>query len=253
MRIRKIVAFDFDDTLAVTESQIAIQRLDASGGIDPTFEDWLLDRNIQISETTGGSENTFYWLDSANFALYEEFAQEQEFNDIIDYVGTSSFNVDTVEMIQPMVTKLIEAEADPNTLALIITARSGRISLDSPAKGGTVKPQNRHQILQVLKDNGVSLSANQLYTVGDVDAPSPAAKAAVLSRYLEKYKPDELIFYDDNENNVRAVAELCKRFAPSVRITAYRVADGAISSPSGCNEVVKLRRKKIFSRTGRYY
>ena len=58
--------------------------------------------------------------------------------------------------------------------------------------------------------------------------------------------------YDDNENNVRAVAELCKRFAPLVRITAYRVANGAISSPSGCNEVVNLRRKKIFSRTGRY-
>ena len=253
MRIKKIVAFDFDDTLAVTESQIAIQRLDASGEIDLSFEDWLLDRNIQISDVTGGLENTFYWLDSANFALYEEFVQGQKFDDIIDYVGTSSFNTDTVEIIQPMVAKLVEAESDPDVLALIITARSGRVSLDSPAKGGTVKPQNRRQILQVLKDNGVSLSMNQLYTVGDVDAPSPAAKAAVLTQYLEKYKPDELIFYDDNENNVRAVAELCKRFAPSVRITAYRVANGAISSPSGCNEVVKLRREKIFSRTGRYY
>ena len=250
MTIRKIVAFDFDDTLAVTESQIAVQRLDASGEPDSTFEDWLLDHNIRFTEVTGGDENPFYWFDSANFALYEEFATG--FDDIIDYVGTSSFNVDTVQIIDPMLRKLIEAESDPETLALVVTARGGRVVLDSPSQGGSIKPQNRHQILQVLKDNGVNLSSSRLHTVGDISAPSASAKAAVLAQYLEKYKPEELIFYDDNENNVRAVAELCKRFAPSVRISAYRVADGAISSPSECNEVVKLRRKKIFSRTGRY-
>ena len=250
MRIKKIVAFDFDDTLAVTESQIAVQRIDASGALDPSFEDWLLDHNIQFNEVTGGDENPFYWFDSANFALYEEFAHD--FDDIIDYVGTSSFNIDTVQIIEPMIKRLIEAESNPEVLALVVTARGGRVTLDSPSQGGTVKPQNRAQILQVLKDNGINLSSSRLHTVGDIDAPSASAKAAVLSQYLEKYKPEELIFYDDNENNVRAIAELCKRFAPSVRISAYRVANGAISSPSECNEVVKLHRKKIFSRTGRY-
>lgn len=232
MTIKKIVAFDFDDTLAVTESKIAVQRLDANGDIDPAFEDWLLDHNVQFIESTGGEQNTFYWFDSANFALYEEFAAG--YDDIIDYVGTSSFNIATVQIIGPMLRKLIEAEADPLTLALVITARGGRVSLDSPSQGGTVKPQNRHQIIKVLKDNGVNLSSNRLHTVGDIDAPSHTAKAAVLSQYLEKFKPEELIFYDDNEINVRAVAELCKRFAPSVRIMAYRVANGSISSPSEC-------------------
>ena len=250
MTIKKIVAFDFDDTLAVTQSQIAVQRLNASGQPDESFEDWLLDHNIQFMEITGEPANTFYWLDSANFALYEEFASE--FADVIDYVGTSSFDTSAVQVIEPMLKKLLAAEADTETLALVVTARGGRTEVNSPSSGGTVKPQNRHQILQVLKDNGVNLSSNRLHTVGDIDAPSATAKAIVLSQYLEKYKPEELIFYDDNENNVRAVAELCKRFAPSVRITAYRVANGTISSPSGCNEVVKLRRKKIFSRTGRY-
>ena len=246
MTIRKIVAFDFDDTLATTESQVAVQRIDASGVPDSSFEDWLLDHNIQYS----GRSNDFYWFDSANFALYEEYAHG--FDDIIDYTGTSTFDIETAEIIPPMLRKLAEAESDPNTLALIVTARGGKKELYSPSQGATIQPDNRRQILQLLKDNGVSIDDSRLYTVGDMSEDSAVAKTVVLTRYLEKYKPEELIFYDDNENNVRAVAELCKRFAPSVRITAYRVANGAISSPSECNEVVNLRRKKIFSRTGRY-
>jgi len=246
MTIRKIVAFDFDDTLVTTESEIAVQRLDASGAPDPSFEDWLLDHNIQYN----GISNDFYWFDSANFALYEEHASG--FDDVIDYAGTSTFDITSAQIIEPMLRKLVQAEADPDTLALIVTARGGKKELYSPSQGASIRPQNRSQILQLLKTNGVNLGASRLHTVGDMSGDKPAAKAAVLARYLEKYKPEELIFYDDNENNVRAVAELCKRFAPLVRITAYRVANGAISSPSGCNEVVNLRRKKIFSRTGRY-
>jgi len=246
MTIKKIAAFDFDDTLATTESQIAVQRLGDDGAPDPLFEDWLLDHNIQYNDVING----FYWLDSANFALYEEFASG--FDDVIDYAGTATFNLATAQAIDPMLRRLAQAEADPNTLALIITARGGRKEIYSPSQGATIKPQNRQQILRWLKTNGVNLGASRLHTVGDMGDDSAAHKVVVLVRYLEKYKPEELVFYDDNENNVRAVAELCKRFAPSVRISAYRVANGTVSSPSGCNEVVNLRRKKIFSPTGRY-
>ena len=47
MPIKKIIAFDFDDTLAHTVSTIGIRRFLATGGEDPTFEDFLLDNNIQ--------------------------------------------------------------------------------------------------------------------------------------------------------------------------------------------------------------
>lgn len=250
MPIRKIVAFDFDDTLAVTESRIGVQRPAAAGASSSALEDWLLDHNIQYVDVTGTGDNEFYWLDSANFALYEEHAEG--FEDVIDYVGTSSFDVSKAQVITPMLKKLVEAESDPDTLALIITARAGKKQMYSPSQGTSVKPLNRPQILQFLKDNGTSFDDSRLHTVGDQGSNSAAHKVNVLIGYLNKYKPDELIFYDDNENNVRAVAALCKQFAPSVKISAFRVAAGWISSESGCNETVNLRLKKIFSRTGRY-
>jgi hypothetical protein len=249
MPVRKIVAFDFDDTLATTESRIGVNRLSAAGPSDATLEDWLLDHNIQYIDTTGEGDDKFYWLDSANFVLYEEHAEG--FDDVIDYTGTSSFDISTAQAIPPMLKKLVEAEADPDTLALIITARAGKKPMYSPSQGISVKPLNRPQIIQFLKDNGIGFGSSRLHTVGDQGPDSAANKVNVLTGYLNKYKPDELIFYDDNENNVRAVATLCKQFAPSVKISAFRVAAGWISSESGCNETVNLRLKKILSRTGR--
>ena len=47
MPIKRIIAFDFDDTLAHTVSTIGIRRLLPDGSEDLGFEDFLLDNNIQ--------------------------------------------------------------------------------------------------------------------------------------------------------------------------------------------------------------
>ena len=64
---KKLRVFDFDDTLAHTVSTIGVRRLLSDGSEDPEFEDFLLDNNIQYVRMDRG----FWWLDSANFALFE--------------------------------------------------------------------------------------------------------------------------------------------------------------------------------------
>lgn len=240
MPIKKIIAFDFDDTLAQTVSTIGIRRLLSDGTPDEEFEDFLLDNNIQYLR----KEDEFWWLDSANFALFEELPVPSGFEDEIDYSGTASIDIATSKGIGSMLAKLAEAQADPEALALVVTARAGNKEMFSPARGANIQPQNRQQIIQFLNDNGIGISENQLHTVGDMDGETPAGKATVLAGYIDTHQPEELIFYDDSERNVRAVAQLCKRYAPSVRISAYRVNNGSAGAPEMCNEsfIERLRR-----------
>tara|TARA_Y100001970_G_scaffold293929_1_gene444748 strand:- start:4205 stop:4948 length:744 start_codon:yes stop_codon:yes gene_type:complete len=241
MPIKRIIAFDFDDTLAQTVSTIGIRRFRDDGTSDEGFEDFLLDNNIQYLR----KEHDFFWLDSANFALFEELPVPEGLEDEIDYSGTASIDMELSKGIGSMLGKLAEAQADPESLALVVTARAGNKDMYSPAKGANIKPQNRQQIIQFLNDNGIGISESQLYTVGDMDGETPAGKASVLAGYLDKYQPEELIFYDDSERNVRAVAELCKRYAPSVRISAYRVNNGSTGSPEICSESLLERLRRI--------
>lgn len=248
MPIKRIIAFDFDDTLAQTVSTIGIRRLLDDGNSidddeipDDSFEDWLLDNNIQYVR----NEHGFYWLDSANFALYEELPVPNGTKDEIDYSGTASIDMELSKGISSMLGKLAEAQADPETLALVVTARAGSKDMYSPAQGANITPQNRQQIIQFLNDNGIGISENQLHTVGDMDGETPAGKASVLAGYLDQHKPEELIFYDDSERNVRAVAQLCKQYSPNVKISAYQVTNGSASAPQTCKEGIKQRLREI--------
>ena len=241
MPIKRIIAFDFDDTLAQTVSTIGVRRLLADGTPDKSFEDFLLDNNIQYVR----NEHGFWWLDSANFALFEELPVPKGSEDEIDYSETASIDMELSKGISSMLSKLSEAQADPETLALVVTARAGSKDMYSPAQGANITPQNRQQIIQFLNDNGIGISDNQLHTVGDMDGETPAGKASVLAGYLDKHQPEELIFYDDSERNVRAVAQLCKQYSPDVKISAYQVANGSASSPETCTENIKDRLRKI--------
>ena len=241
MSIKKIIAFDFDDTLAQTVSTIGVRRVLDDGTPDEGFEDFLLDNNIQYLR----EEDGFWWLDSANFALFEELPVPRGFEDEIDYSGTASIDLETSRGIGSMLSKLAEAQSDSEALALVITARAGKKEMFSPAQGANITPTNRQQIIQFLNDNGIGISDNQLYTVGDMDGETPQGKASVLARYLDQYEPEELIFYDDSERNVRAVAQLCKQYSPNVKISAYRVSNGTASAPETCKEGFKDRLRKI--------
>ncbi len=248
MPIKRIIAFDFDDTLAHTVSTIGVRRLLSDDSEDPEFEDFLLDNNIQYVRKDRG----FWWLDSANFALFEDLPVPPHAEDEIDYSETASIDMELSKGIGSMLSKLAEAQADPESIALVVTARAGEKAMFSPAKGANVAPQNREQIIQFLNDNGIGISSDQLYTVGDMDGETPQGKASVLSGYLDKHQPEELIFYDDSERNVKAVAQLCKRYAPAVRISAYQVTNGSASAPEICVEQTRKRLRRIVNSILKY-
>jgi hypothetical protein len=241
MPIKRIIAFDFDDTLAQTVSTIGVRRLLADGSPDPAFEDFLLDNNIQYVR----NEQDFWWLDSANFALFEDLAVPKGAEDEIDYSGTASIDMELSTGISSMLSKLAEAQADPEAVALVVTARAGNKEMFSPAQGTNIMPQNRQQILEFLNNNGVGIGDDQLHTVGDMDGETPAGKASVLAQYIDQHQPEELIFYDDSERNVRAVAQLCKQYSPNVKVSAYQVTNGSAAAPQTCKEGIKDRLRKI--------
>jgi hypothetical protein len=244
MPIKRIIAFDFDDTLASTVSLIGIRRILRDGSPDSSFEDFLLDNNIQYAKKDKG----FWWLDSANFALFEELPTPNGIEDEIDYSDTASVDISKSKGIGSMLGKLAEAQADPEALALVVTARAGDKEMFSPAQGSMIKPENRKQILQFLSDNGIGISSGQLHTVGDLSGETPQGKASVLAGYLDQHEPEELIFYDDSDRNVRAVAQLCKQYSPNVKISAYRVSNGSANSPQTCNETFTSRLKRIINK-----
>ena len=47
-QIKRLFAFDFDDTLAVTSSIIGIRRTTPDGKSDPHFIDWLREQGINF-------------------------------------------------------------------------------------------------------------------------------------------------------------------------------------------------------------
>jgi hypothetical protein len=101
MPIKRIIAFDFDDTLASTVSLIGIRRILRDGSPDSSFEDFLLDNNIQYAKKDKG----FWWLDSANFALFEELPTPNGIEDEIDYSDTASVDISKSKGIGSMLGK----------------------------------------------------------------------------------------------------------------------------------------------------
>ena len=132
---RKIVAFDFDDTLAETNSLIGVRLLPA----DQDLEELLFDNNIQFVEHADG----FWWLDSANYALLEDAPLPKGATLEFDYAQTMRVDLSTLKVIQPMLAKMSAAISDPETLTLVVTARAGTATTYSPSLGKNVKATNR--------------------------------------------------------------------------------------------------------------
>lgn len=235
VKTRRIVAFDFDDTLAETSSLIGV-RFDKP---ESNFQDFLFEHNIHFVDHA----DAFWWLDSANYALLEDLKPPEGCEFEFDYAHTMRVDLATLKEIKPMLSKMREALSDPETLTLVVTARSGFSTVYSPSLNKEVKSTNREQIMDFLNSQGLSISSSDLHTVGDTKGDTAKAKAAVLAGYLREHEPEELIFYDDSNRNIREVAQLCKSVSPHVRVSAYQVANGQPGTRQGCNHKKGLKER----------
>ena len=239
-KVDKIVAFDFDDTLAETGSLIGARFKEGS----EDFEDFILDSNICFVEFSEG----FWWIDSANYALLEDLSPPAGHDCEFDYAQTMQIDLDTIKTIQPMISLMKEAAADPSNLVIIVTARAGEAVTFSPSLNKDVSSSNRIQIKRFLDERSAGIADRHIHTVGDTMDDTSIAKAYVLSGYIEKYNPSELIFYDDSERNLRSTLTICSSRFSNTKISTIKVTDGKTSQyHNEYKKGIKERLREILS------
>lgn len=221
-KIERVVAFDFDDTLAITDSLIGIAtRLP----IDLSLA--LKAAGISYREKTG----EFLWIDSCNYEKLESLNTADKLGVRFDYCQTLSLNVETAKPIIPMIEVMQKALSDPSTKVIVVTARAGYAKVWSESLGYEVSASNRQKISEFLDAHGASVPDVDLHTVGDVaeaGGDTATAKAEVLRNYAAAHPKAEIVFYDDSERNFKAVLGLQKHQNVKNPVTVHRVKHGTI-------------------------
>ena len=216
--IKKVVAFDFDDTLAKTKSLIGVKLRDPNGDT----KEYLSGVGVSYKTEQGG----YLLVDSMNYEILESSCESPHDVFLFDYTQTMNIDLRTAREIPFMFKKLQAAYDDPAVLPIIVTARAGVVTEFSPVKQRYVKSQNRFKILRFLETRGITIPPDNLHTVGDTYGDTAEAKRNVLDSYLQTLKLNEMIFYDDSERNVVSAMELRNTLPPGCRLLVYQVKDG---------------------------
>ena len=220
--IDNLFVFDFDDTLAETTALIGIAR-ENKGKNDELFRSWLIQHDLYPVNEKTADGLTYFYVTSEDFAEYQKAATEMISENIVDhfdFTDTAKVNVDTAKQNSELIKILKQAESQPKTRVIIVTARSSE-SFNSPM--GTVTPTNREDITNFLNNAGSSIQASQVFPVG---SSQPIAKVNVIKQYIDALGPKVVYFYDDNDLNVDAVHQLCDEYNGVPNIITYRVKDG---------------------------
>jgi len=242
--IRRVVAFDFDDTLATTDSSIGV-RLREGGPI----HDLVKSKGIHTVSTADGWD----WLNSEN---YEKLQSAFPFTfDCFefDYTETMSINLETIKPIQEIIEILRSTLDDPETLTIILTARSGYSRVWSPSKKFWIKSRNREDISSFLNSQGIIVPLERIHTVGDIGnegGDTAVAKADVLERYANEYSLSEIILYDDSRRNIEEALKLPFRPSVDCQVVVKEIRDGMISRTIRQNDKIGIKERflRIFNR-----
>ena len=240
-KVDRLVAFDFDDTLAETGSLIGARF---SKG-DLCFQDFLFENNIQFREFN----HNFWWVDSANYAILEDLQVPAGHCIEYDYAQTMQIDLSSIKDIQSLISIMRESIADENTLTMIITARAGEATTFSPSLQRNVTASNRLQIKRFLSERSISIPDEHIHTVGEMMEDTSLAKAQVISDYIKKYTPESFIFYDDSERNLRSASNIPLSIIGETRLMLLRVNDGQITEYNNPHKKgIKDRLREILIR-----
>ena len=240
-KVNRLVAFDFDDTLAETGSLIGARF---SKG-DLCFQDFLFENNIQFREFN----HNFWWVDSANYAILEDLQVPVGHCIEYDYAQTMQIDLGSIKDVQSLISIMRESIADENTLTMIITARAGEATTFSPSLQRNVTASNRLQIKRFLSERGISIPDEHIHTVGEMMEDTSLAKAQVISDYIKKYAPESFIFYDDSERNLRSASNIPLSILGETSLMLLRVNDGQITEYNNPHKKgIKDRLREILIR-----
>lgn len=229
--IDSLFVFDFDDTLAKTNSVVGINRKHL-GKDDKQFRNWLLNHNIYpLNEKTTDSGDHYFYVSTDDFAKFQSGAADvasESIVDTYDFGSTAQIDLGGVTPLKNVIEILKKAESLPNSRVIIVTARSGG-EIDTPF--GRIKTSNRDDINAFIGSQGVDVDYSHIYAVGSND---PKDKASIVRSYITKLGPKEVYFYDDNEKNLKAIDQLCQEFKGYTEINTFKVVDGLPKMYSEC-------------------
>jgi hypothetical protein len=242
--IKRVVAFDFDDTLAITDSSIGV-RLKAGGPI----HELVKSKGIHSRKTEDGWD----WLDSENYEKLQSLFPST-FNCFeFDYTQTMSVNLETVQPINHIIELLRESLDDPETLTIILTARSGHSTIWSPSRKCEVESRNKQCIANFLNTQGIIIPIEHIHTVGDIGnlgGDTAVAKADVLEGYANEYSLSEVVLYDDSRRNIEEALKLPRRPSFNCEIVIKEVRSGKITRTIRQNRKIGIKERflRIFNR-----
>ena len=97
-----------------------------------------------------------------------------------------------------------------------------------------ITPTNQQDIQDFLNLQGINLSSGNITTAGDLGT-GPAAKVKAMEAYIDMYNPQNIFFYDDNQGNIDAIANMCEEYFPGINIKTFKVSkNGSVSFHGGC-------------------
>jgi len=239
--INAIYIFDFDDTLAVTDTLVGVGRPDGaeveSDGPDRTFKEFLYANNIEWDINTGGAgtPDDPVFLDSFAFGVYEKVTVDQyghEFRkrDTRDY--SQAYYILNHNPLVNVLSILKDVSHRPNTEVAVVTARATTSSAFRDKEGKPISGKNRDQIHDILTTAGVRIDRSDIYTTGDdkygdegevIRGGQPEDKLRVITGLVEKYNPKNLYFYDDQTKNLNRIMDLCGEKFPNLSIETFVV------------------------------
>ena len=254
----KVYVFDFDDTLAHTEGTIGISHFEHGESLDPY--EWLdelgVSRSYIMYSRRYPSCNAVY-VNSAGFREYvsavkshggvhaREIGTETGVGveDVLDFSHIN--DLESAKPLQGMVeiARLASARGD---IVGVVTGRKGGgfvMGLDGRRHPVTT----RQEIHRFLSGLGVIIDPEDIHGVGHM--PGTVAsnkKRVILAEFIEKYEPDETIFYDDDNQNLDEVSSLSSQH-PVVVHDAKIVKEQATPWLTGIVERAKLRRRETDS------
>jgi len=251
----KAYVFDFDDTLAHTEGTIGISHFEHGQPQDPL--EWLdtlgVSRSHVVHVSNYASCNAVY-IDSAGFREYVSAVKKIDglharevgtetgigTEDVLDFS-----QINDLESAKPLdgiveIARLASARGD---IVGVITGRKGEgsvLGLDGRRHPVTT----RMDIHRFLSSLGIIIDPEDIYGVGHMPGPVSANKKAVILReFIEKYDPEETIFYDDDSHNLAEVSSLSSQYPVVVHDTKI-MKEHSAPWLTGLVERARLRRKE---------
>jgi len=254
--IKAIYIFDFDDTLAVTDTLVGVGRSDgaevAVGGPNRSFKEFLHANNIEWDEESGGAgtPDDPVFLDSFAFGVYEKVTVDQyghEFRkkDTRDY--SQAYYILNHDPLNNVLSILKDVSHRPDTEVAVVTARATTSSAFRDRKGKPISGKNRDQIHDILTSAGVRIDPTDIYTTGDdkygpegevIRGGQPEDKLIVISGLVKKYNPEKLYFYDDQTKNLNRIMDMCGERFPHLSIETFVVepeGDGKADDYQSCD------------------